>query len=218
MTIGREVETGLLILDSTISRQHAYLDKRTEAWTLRDLGSSNGSYVEACSFGTVMAVRDGERIRFGSISFFFLEDVGAAPKCDTALDGFTQRVVNGVIKTKEMPRLRVHDITVELREPSGGGGGMAIIDGRHVQLTLPQFELVSLLYQRARVGTEHEDVRGFVHPMELARVISLDTAMPTEDHVRQLVRRLRRVLFKAGITNVIESRYGAGYRLRLRAM
>src|SRR5688572_15092234 len=43
MTIGREVETGLLILDSTISRQHACLDKRTEAWTLRDLGSSNGT-------------------------------------------------------------------------------------------------------------------------------------------------------------------------------
>ena len=34
----------------------------------------------------------------------------------------------------------------------------------------------------------------------------------------QLVRRLRRVLFKAGIQNVIESGYGSGYRLRLRTM
>ena len=32
----------------------------------------------------------------------------------------------------------------------------------------------------------------------------------------RLVRRLRRVLFKAGIVNLIESRYGAGYRLVLR--
>jgi hypothetical protein len=57
-----------------------------------------------------------------------------------------------------------------------------------------------------------------VHPAELIRLLSLETAAPNEDHVRQLVRRLRRVLFKAGIQNVIESGYGSGYRLRLRTM
>ena len=72
--------------------------------------------------------------------------------------------------------------------------------------------------KRARVGSEHESIRGFVHPTELIRSLSLESSVPSEDHVRQLVRRLRRVLFKAGIENVIESRYGAGYRLRLRTM
>ena len=217
-TIGREHEDeGLRILDATISRRHAILELRGDTWTLRDLGSSNGTYVEDCSFGTVMPIRDGERIRFGSLGFFFLDDVGAAPQVDTSLDGFT---VKGpvVLKTKELPRLDVKDISVELREPTGGGGGVAIIDGKVVQLTLPQYELVSILYQRARVGSEHESIRGFVHPTELIRSLSLESSVPSEDHVRQLVRRLRRVLFKAGIENVIESRYGAGYRLRLRTM
>lgn len=217
-TIGREHEDeGLRILDATISRRHAILELRGDTWTLRDLGSSNGTYVEDCSFGTVMPIRDGERIRFGSLAFFFLDEVGAAPQVDTSLEGFT---VKGpvVLKTKELPRLDVKDISVELREPTGGGGGVAIIDGKVVQLTLPQYELVSILYQRARVGSEHESIRGFVHPTELIRSLSLESAVPSEDHVRQLVRRLRRVLFKAGIENVIESRYGAGYRLRLRTM
>jgi hypothetical protein len=216
--IGREHEDeGMRILDATISRRHACLELRAETWTLRDLGSSNGTYVEDCNFGTVMPIRDGERLRFGSVAFFFLEDVGSAPPVDTPVDGYTARGPIA-IKTKELPRLAIKDISIELREPTGGGGGVVIIDGKPIQLTVPQFELVSILNQRARVDSEHESIRGFVHPTELMRSLSLESSVPTEDHVRQLVRRLRRVLFKAGVQNVIESRYGAGYRLRLRTM
>jgi pSer/pThr/pTyr-binding forkhead associated (FHA) protein len=217
-TIGREhEEEGLRILDATISRKHALLELRGDVWTLTDLGSSNGTSVEDNSLTAAVTLRDGERIRFGSLALFFLDDVGAAPQAETSLDGFT---VKGPIdlKTKEIPRIAVKDRTIELREPTGGGGGVVIVDGKPIQLTLPQFELVSILYQRGLVGAEHESIRGFVHPTELIRTLSLESAVPSEDHVRQLVRRLRRVLFKAGIENMIESRYGAGYRLRLRTM
>ena len=215
--VGREIDDdGLTILDATISRRHACLELRGDTWTLRDLGSSNGTYVEDCNFGTVMPIRDGERVRFGSIAFLFLDSVGELPASEpVALDGYTARGPV-VLKTTELPRIPVHDITVELRQPTGGGAGLVVFDGKPVQLTLAQFELVSILYQRAQVDSEHADIRGFVHPSELVRLLSLESATPNEDHVRQLVRRLRRVLFKAGITNVIESRYGAGYRLRLR--
>lgn len=218
MLIGREHDDeGLRILDATISRKHAMLELRGETWTLKDLGSSNGTYVEDTSFGTVMPIRDGERIRFGSVGFFFLDDVGATPQVESTLDGFT---VRGPIaeKTKDLPRLSIREITVELREPTGGGGGVVILNGKPIQVTLPQFELVSILHQRATVPTDHDSIRGFVHPSELIRSLSLESAVPNEDHIRQLVRRLRRVFFKAGIENVIESRYGAGYRLRLRTM
>ena len=214
--VGRELDNdeGLVILDATISRKHAAIEQRGDTWTLRDLGSSNGTYVEDTSFATAMPIRDGERIRFGSLSFIFLDEVGAMPQVDPTAEGFTVRGPMA-IKTKELPRISLDEIAVELKEPTGGGGGVALFNGKPVQLTLPQFELVSILYQRGRVPTEHEDVKGFVHPSELMRLLSLDSAVPSEDHVRQLVRRLRRVLFKAGITNVIESRYGVGYRLRL---
>jgi pSer/pThr/pTyr-binding forkhead associated (FHA) protein len=216
--IGREhEEEGLRILDATISRKHALLELRGEVWTLTDLGSSNGTSVEDTALTGSIALRDGERIRFGSLAFFFLDDVGAVPQAEASLDGFT---VKGpvVLETKELPRVPIKDRTLELREPTGGGGGVAIVDGKPIQLTLPQFELVSILYQRSLVGSEHESIRGFVHPTELIRSLSLESAEPSEDHVRQLVRRLRRVFFKAGMENMIESRYGAGYRLRLRSL
>ncbi|MBA3503318.1 MAG: FHA domain-containing protein [Deltaproteobacteria bacterium] len=215
--IGREhEEEGLRILDATISRKHAILEQHNNVWTLTDLGSSNGTSVEDTALTAPATLRDGERVLFGSLAFFFLDDVGAAPQAETALDGFTVRGPV-VLETRELPRIPVKDRTLELREPTGGGGGVAIVDGKPIQLTLPQFELVSILYQRSLVS-EHDSIRGFVHPTELIRSLSLESAVPSEDHVRQLVRRLRRVFFKVGIENMIESRYGAGYRLRLRSM
>ena len=75
---------------------------------------------------------------------------------------------------------------------------------------MPQFELLEMLYKRAQDGGH-----GFVTVPELVRTLSLDSTEPNEDHVRQLVRRLRRGLFKAGINGLIESKYGCGYRLSL---
>lgn len=206
--VGRVVEDeeGLMILDATISRRHAVLELRDDAWHLHDFGSANGTYIEGRRIEEDTRIRDGERVKFGAVSFFFLDGVTAPPDIDTsALVGLTVRdPIGGVPAPVAKP------ITIELREPTGGGGGVAVIDGRPVQLTLPQFELIALLYQRAQGGGE-----GFVSASELAGTLSLDSAEPSEDHVRQLVRRLRRVLFKAGINNLIESRYGAGYRLVL---
>jgi hypothetical protein len=160
-------------------------------------------FVEGRRIDDKTPVRDGERVRFGEVSFFFLDPVSAPPNIDTStLQGFTVRGAH--------TSATASGISIELREPSGGGGGIAVIDGKHVGLTLPQFELVAMLYARART-----DCDAFVHVNDLAKTLSLDAVEPNEDNVRQLVRRLRRVLFKAGINGLIESRYGQGYRLLL---
>jgi DNA-binding winged helix-turn-helix (wHTH) protein len=39
--------------------------------------------------------------------------------------------------------------------------------------------------------------------------------MPRDAHIRQLIRRVRRSFIKAGLPDLIESRYGQGYRIRL---
>lgn len=205
--IGRGLDDGLVILDPTTSRRHAALELRDGAWWLRDFGSANGTYVEGRRIDGETRLRDGDQVRFGEVKLFFLDEVLAPPDVDTgSLGAFT---VRGPFRRaqSEPPAAQ---LTIELREPTGGGGGVAVIDGIPVQLTLPQFELIALLWQRARGGTG-----GFVHASELVRTLSLDSAEPGEDHVRQLVRRLRRILFKAGIDGLVESRYGSGYRLAL---
>jgi pSer/pThr/pTyr-binding forkhead associated (FHA) protein len=206
--IGREPEAdGLVILDSTISRRHASLEMRGEHWMLSDLGSSNGTYVEGRALTSETPLRDGERVRFGAVSLFFLVSAGALLELDP-------RTPSGLTVREELPRGpgQRESLSIELREPTGGGGGVAVIGGRQVQLTLPQLEFIALLYRRALA----DEKGGFVQASELMSTLSLDSADPSEDHVRQLVRRLRRVLYKAGIADLIESRYGAGYRLLLR--
>jgi DNA-binding response OmpR family regulator len=57
-------------------------------------------------------------------------------------------------------------------------------------------------------------VRGFVRSSELIASLSWDTTEPNENHVKQLVRRVRRALMKVAHGDLIESRHRFGYRLR----
>src|SRR5690606_7279147 len=148
-------------------------------------GSANGTYIEGRRVQDDTPIRDGERVRFGAVSFFFLDGVTAPPDIDTsALVGLTVRdpFPTGAVLPAST------SITLGVRGPAGRGGGVAVMHGKPVPLTLPQFQLIALLYERAR-----GDGEGFASASELAGTLSLDSADPSEDHVRQLVRRLRRV-------------------------
>jgi hypothetical protein len=106
--------------------------------------------------------------------------------------------------------------TADLRlvAPSGGGGGVLEIDGRAVQLTLIQLELFQVLWTRmmSEAGMD-ERVRGYVRSSELLGTLAWDTPKPDDNHKKQLVRRVRRTLSRAGIPDIIESRHGFGYRI-----
>ena len=102
-----------------------------------------------------------------------------------------------------------------LHEPTGGGGGLIEVDGKQVQLTTTQFELMALMIRRmATESHQPELVRGFVRSSKLIADLSWDTREPSENHVKQLVRRVRRALIKSEIGDLIESRHRFGYRLR----
>jgi hypothetical protein len=217
-TIGRDFETdGLVILDSSISRAHARITCIEGRWYLRDLDSMNGTFVDDSRITGEAVLQDGERVRFAEIAMFFLAHPPEAPAFDAeALVGYTLRspaTTTGKLDRDLVPLLP--PVKLRLDEPSGGGGGLLALDDKQVQLTVPQFELLSLLIARMTAERERpEPERGFVSAKELAERLSLDSALPNEDHVRQLVRRLRRALAKAGVGNLVETRYGVGYRLR----
>jgi DNA-binding response OmpR family regulator len=62
--------------------------------------------------------------------------------------------------------------------------------------------------------TSPPPVRGFVRSSELIATLSWDTSDPNENHVKQLIRRVRRALMKVAHGDLIESRHRFGYRLR----
>jgi hypothetical protein len=151
-------------------------------------------------------------VKFGDVEMFFVIAAAPLPPRPEHIDIPTMRAPS---KGTGPPRSKVPTVPFQLQVPEGGGAGMAVIGGKHVALTTPQYELMALLAARmlAEAGKPDED-RGFVAMGELLR-LSLDVPEPGEDHVRQLVRRVRRALLKADIGDLIEARRGFGYRLRV---
>jgi hypothetical protein len=231
--IGRQVDgAGLAILEPSVSRHHAHITLDGDTWTVRDLGSANGSYVDDKLIDTPSIVNDGDRVRFGHIAFYFIEDVARLPAprvgrtatatiqppraSNVLADGAVLPVGQADIgDEEERTDVGLPTMSFRMHEPTGGGGGLIEVDGKQVQLTTTQFELMALMIRRmASESHQPELVRGFVRSSELIADLSWDTREPSENHVKQLVRRVRRALMKAEIGDLIESRHRFGYRLR----
>ena len=242
--IGRHLDgVGVSLLESSISRHHAHLaiDPQRGQWTLRDLGSANGTFVNEQPVKDAIVVRQGDRVGIGSLGFYFLERTpDAMPKVEiSSAAGATLRpqarlrmpppppgtttgpmieddeLVGDFEEKEERTDVGLPIVVIRMHEPTGGGGGVVEVETKQVQLTTTQFEFFRLLCQRM-VDESHQPelVRGFVRSSELVGNLSWDTREPGDNHVKQLVRRVRRALIKADIGDLIESRHRFGYRLR----
>ncbi|GAA4663949.1 hypothetical protein GCM10023347_14860 [Streptomyces chumphonensis] len=69
LSIGRAPGSVLRLGDHTVSRTHAQLRHTGAGWTLRDLGSFNGTWVNGRRVTGAVAVRPGDRVRFGQVGF-----------------------------------------------------------------------------------------------------------------------------------------------------
>lgn len=68
--VGREAElTIALAAESTVSRRHAEIVRNGDSIILRDLGSRNGTFVNGAPLTGDHALRRGDRVQFGSVSF-----------------------------------------------------------------------------------------------------------------------------------------------------
>ncbi|MCX5741638.1 MAG: FHA domain-containing protein [Proteobacteria bacterium] len=219
--IGRQADgPGIAILEPSVSRNHATLVLANGTWTASDLGSANGTWLDDKLIELPTKLGDGDRIRFGHIGFYFVTDVAILPPPRTSRTATeTMRPQDRKLPRppadEETTDVGLPAMTFKLHEPTGGGGGLIEVDGKQVQLTTTQFELMALMIRRmASEAHQPELVRGFVRSSELIVDLSWDTREPSENHVKQLVRRVRRALLKSEIGDLIESRHRFGYRLR----
>ena len=214
-TIGRNIDTaGLAILHGSVSRRHAAIDFERGVWKLSELGSVNGTMVNGRLVNDVVDLRDGDQVRFGPFRFYFVEDATRLPATRIARTSSATIRPYDRAQTVDLHPDELPTASFVFRQPTGGGGGLVEIDGKQVQLTLAQFELLSILAERmvSDEGTTLE-TRGFIDASALLKSLSLDSNDPSDDSVRHLVLRVRRALARANIRVTIESKQRLGYRL-----
>ncbi len=227
-TLGRAADVGVVLMHGQVSRRHSVIARADDgSWTVADAGSSNGTFVNDRLVATPTPIAPGDRIRIGGIGFFFVKDDGTLLDLDASSptvppDAQLRRVplhtpprVAAITTTPSAsaPALRLDALRLT-GAPSSGGGYLAI-DARQVLLTDTQFELLATLVQRMRdEATVHALVRGFVTTGQLIADLPWHCPDPGENHLKQLVRRTRQAVVAAGLTDLIESRRGFGYRLR----
>ena len=69
--LGREQPAEVVIDDPAASRRHAQLYKKSGRWYLRDLDSTNGTYLDGPLRGTERILWDGDVFRIGDWEFTF---------------------------------------------------------------------------------------------------------------------------------------------------
>src|SRR4029077_20862170 len=59
--------------DATVSRLHAVLENLGHAWSIRDLGSRNGTYINGEKISAERVLRSGDELRVGTSRLVFWE-------------------------------------------------------------------------------------------------------------------------------------------------
>lgn len=215
---------GLVIRDASISRHHAHLihEPTSNTWFLRDLGSRNGTTVNNVRIAEATAIASGDCIELGLLRFFFVAPPGASGERLTARLSANQRrdriarpsTLTAADAAPSIARATRPTLELSFAEPTGGGGAVLSVAGRQIKLSPIQYELLYALASRMHAEiSQPASVRGFIRTTELAAALSWATATPSEQHVKQLVRRIRRMLLVANVGNLIEARPRFGYRL-----
>lgn len=221
--LGRDPEGfSIAIHQASISRQHALLEQEAEGgFALSDLQSTNGTQVGHRMLESKTTLVSGDLIFVGSVGFYYLSprpSLASAAVEFSTLTSAAMRSSSEIYKTSEATALNdLESVQIEVIEATGGGGGFIEVAGKQIQISMIQLELMKLLLQRMeRDRARPAAVRGYLHSSEILAEVSWDTAHPSDNHVKQLVRRLRRSLARSGRDDLVESQQGLGYRLSVR--
>jgi Tol biopolymer transport system component len=70
ITIGRAADNDIVLDDNMVSRHHARLEIQGDTYTLTDLGSVNGTWVNGRRISAPVSLQANDSIRFGKVSVF----------------------------------------------------------------------------------------------------------------------------------------------------
>ncbi|HSN30964.1 MAG TPA: FHA domain-containing protein [Kofleriaceae bacterium] len=212
-TVGRNHEGELIVLASSVSREHAELKKTDAGWTVRDLGSRNGTFVDGARVQGRVALTGRHVLKIGDVAVWFLSEVRAEPLPPPSMT--TASVGGGLVRFQITPG-EIELCLVGTTDPDAGG---ALLSRREGSETWNERTLAKLEYQLLRAlcarATEEANmpsaVRGCVSTKQLARDLPFQSKYANEENVRQVVRRLRQELGELGVESAVAVAPGRGY-------
>ena len=71
ITIGRDTDNDVVVDNKLASRHHAMIQKIKEAYFIKDVGSTNGTFINGVRLGPneKARVQRGDEVRFGSVEY-----------------------------------------------------------------------------------------------------------------------------------------------------
>jgi hypothetical protein len=214
-TIGRSQEGQLVVLASSVSREHAELVKKDSGWQIRDLGSRNGTFVDGTRAQGRVTLPTRAVIKIGDVAMWFLAEVVHEPVAPPSMA--TGSVGGGLVRFM-IQRDGSELCVVGGGDTAAGGSLLSRAAGaeswKETALSPLEFQLLRML---CACATEEKDspaaVRGCVGTKQLARDLPFQSKYANEENVRQVVRRLRGALAEVGADGILAVVPGRGYYL-----
>lgn len=192
LVLGRALSSDLPVLDPTVSRRHAELTVEPARVLVKDLGSSNGTFVNGQRVEQV-ALGAGDRIVFGKI-LFELRDLSPLLVDDRTAETKRRAARAGTTVIRQVP---VPDADLTLERALRASGVQPVVD--ETSVILPQHERdrlkLTLLLEVSKALTRVASTDVLLDKMLqfIFRLVEVDQAtilLLDEDH--QLVPRLTR--------------------------
>jgi DNA-binding response OmpR family regulator len=217
--IGRHHDRELVVLASSVSRAHAELRRSEDGWTVRDLGSRNGTFVDGVRRDGPMALAHGALLKVGDVALWFIAEIAYEPAAQAMLtmEGGKGRLVRYQLEHGDI------ELSVEAREDDAGPGSLlwrtaGTRSWSERNLTVLEFQLLRRLCHRAQQEAgSPSPIRGCVPTKQLVSELPFQSKYANQENVRQVVLRLRNVLAEVGALGMVAVAPGRGYYLKCRA-
>ncbi|HEY0190847.1 MAG TPA: FHA domain-containing protein, partial [Kofleriaceae bacterium] len=213
--LGRSQARELVLLASSVSRDHAELRRGEAGWELRDLGSRNGTFVNGRLAEGVMTLDGLTLLKVGDVAMWFVAELRHEPSqgAKATIDSGKSQLVRYQLARGdiELSLVASDDLGAPgtLRWRQAGAGSW-----QERSLTLLEFQLMRALCRSAHKEAGAPSViRGCLPSKELVSALPFQSKYANQENVRQVVLRLRNVLAEIGVACMLAVAAGRGYYL-----
>jgi len=130
--------------DAGLSRQHMVLEKDGDAWTVRDLNSKNGTFVNGVKIDTARAIGPHDRITAGHLTIEFAEKEKLSPAANTVI--FVDANAPAAVATSTTVATSLEGLLSDEKQIEGGPAMRALVRaGRELSGNMPLADLFNMI-------------------------------------------------------------------------